>query len=143
MEKCFKIRGCIEFKCILSFDLNDESFHKIMVPHRYSYGIILFSYQLVVFKGSLALIAFSHDPNIYPYVNYNIWVMEDYGVAESWTKKCVVSTDWVHKFYGYTDKGDFIYPESLNQNVLAVKDADWLAYIANSVESLVLLDEGK
>ena len=44
------------FQCILSFDLNDESFREIMVPRRYSYGIILFSYQLVVFKGSLALI---------------------------------------------------------------------------------------
>ena len=80
-------------------------------------------------------------------------VMEDYGVAESWTKKCIVSIDWVHKFYGYTDKGELlikndigvvsIYPESLNQNILAIKDADWLAYIANSVESLVLLGDSK
>ena len=79
--------------------------------------------------------------------------MEDYGVAESWTKKCIVSIDWVHKFYGYTDKGELlikndigvvsIYPESLNQNILAIKDADWLAYIANSVESLVLLGDSK
>ena len=74
-------------------------------------------------------------------------VMEDYGVAESWTKKCIVSIDWVHKFYGYIDKGELLikndigvvssYPESLNQNILAI--ADWLANIANSVESLVLL----
>ncbi|XP_030936707.1 uncharacterized protein LOC115961963 [Quercus lobata] len=34
-----------------------------------------------------------------------------------------------------------IYPESLNQNILAIKDANWLAYIANSVESLILLDD--
>ncbi|KAK9993101.1 hypothetical protein SO802_022804 [Lithocarpus litseifolius] len=79
--------------CILSPDLNDESFHKIMVPH------------------------------------------------------------WVHKFYGCIDKGELlikndvkvvsIYPESLNQNILAIKDVDWLAHIANLVESLVLLDENR
>ena len=34
--------------------------------------------------------------------------MEDYGVAESWTKKCIVSIDWVHKFYGYIDKGELL-----------------------------------
>ena len=79
--------------------------------------------------------------------------MEDYSVAKSWTQKCVVSIDWVHKFYGCIDKGELliqndigvvsIYPESLNQNILAIKDANWLAYIANSVESLILLDDGK
>ena len=79
--------------------------------------------------------------------------MEDHGVAESWTQKCTVSIDWVHKFYGYTDKGELlikndigvvsIYPESLNQNILAIKDADWLADIINSVESLVILDDGQ
>ena len=125
------------FQCILSFDLNDESFREIMVPRRYSWNNSIF----LSTSGFQGITGF----------NYNIWVMEDYGVAESWTKKRIVSKDRVHKFYGYTDKGELlikndigmvsIYPESLNQNVLAVKDADWLAYIANSEESLVLLDD--
>jgi hypothetical protein len=31
-------------------------------------------------------------------------------------------------------------PESLNKNILAIEDAQWVGYTPNSMESLVLLD---
>jgi hypothetical protein len=58
--------------------------------------------------------------------------MREYGVVESWTKKCV-PVDWVQwNFYGCTDNGELLIenatglvsfdPESLNENILAIED---------------------
>uniref|UniRef100_A0A2N9GGA6 F-box associated beta-propeller type 1 domain-containing protein n=1 Tax=Fagus sylvatica TaxID=28930 RepID=A0A2N9GGA6_FAGSY len=104
--------------------------------------------QLVVFKGLLALTAFGTDLN--DIGKCHIWVMREYGVAESWTKKAV-SMDWIDNFYGCTDNGELLIqnatglvlfdPESLNENVLAIDDFNWVDYTANSMESLVLVND--
>ena len=61
--------------------------------------------------------------------------------------------DWVDYFFGCTDDGELLIkndtgpvsidPESQNQNILAIEDADWMGFTANSMESLILLDGGK
>ncbi|KAK7845836.1 f-box protein [Quercus suber] len=85
----------------------------------------------------------------------DIWVMEEYGVAESWTRKYTVPMIRVEfvNFYGCTDNGELFIknatrlisfdPESQKQNILAIEDADWVGFTANSMESLILLDGGK
>uniref|UniRef100_A0A2N9FNF2 F-box associated domain-containing protein n=1 Tax=Fagus sylvatica TaxID=28930 RepID=A0A2N9FNF2_FAGSY len=80
----------------------------------------------------------------------HIWVMREYGVVESWTKKSVPNGFGLQDFYGCTDNGELLIenatglvsldPESLNENKLAIEDAQWMAYTPNSMESLVLLD---
>ena len=40
-------------------------------------------------KGSLALILFGKDIDAITHFICNIWVMREYGVVDSWTKKCV------------------------------------------------------
>uniref|UniRef100_A0A7N2RE12 Uncharacterized protein n=2 Tax=Quercus lobata TaxID=97700 RepID=A0A7N2RE12_QUELO len=81
--------------------------------------------------------------------------MEEYGVAESWTKKYSVPMirGSVVNFYGCTDNGELLIknatglisfdPESRNQNFLAIEDADWVGFTANSMKSLILLDGGR
>ncbi|XP_050263049.1 uncharacterized protein LOC126707449 [Quercus robur] len=77
--------------------------------------------------------------------------MEEYGVPESWTRKFVIPMKWVRweHFFGCTNNGELLInnatglvsidPESQNQNILAIEDANWVAFSA-SMESLVLLD---
>ena len=158
-KRCIFVNGALHFIAygqgydfILSFDVDDERFREIKLPQNYSSGFNLRSRQLEVYKGSLALIVFCHDP-----VNRGciclIWEMEEYGVAESWTwtKKCI-TMDSFYSCYGCIDNGEILIknanglvsfdPEN-HQNIFAIEDARWADYTANSMESLVLLDGGK
>ncbi|KAL4616413.1 hypothetical protein ACB092_07G197100 [Castanea dentata] len=131
---------------ILSFDVNDESFREIMLPCN-PLDVATSVTQLALFKGSLALFVFSDS--IWGAL-CNIWVMEEYGVAESWTRKYTLPIIWNNHFYGCTDNGEVLIkdatglisfdPESRKQNILAIEDADWVGFTANSMESLILLD---
>uniref|UniRef100_A0A2N9GB61 F-box domain-containing protein n=1 Tax=Fagus sylvatica TaxID=28930 RepID=A0A2N9GB61_FAGSY len=68
---------------ILCFDVNDERFREILLPA----NRLLFK-QLVVFKGSLALVGLAGVLNEEGYICH-IWVMRQYGVVESWTRRTV------------------------------------------------------
>uniref|UniRef100_A0A7N2RB33 F-box domain-containing protein n=1 Tax=Quercus lobata TaxID=97700 RepID=A0A7N2RB33_QUELO len=97
---------------ILSFDVNDESFREMLLPFNHI-DVVTFSHH-ALFKGSLALFCFC----------------------------------WL--FYGCTDKGELLIknatglisfdPENQKQNILAIEDADWVGFTANSMESLILLN---
>ena len=137
---------------ILSFDVNDESFREIMLPPNGPNHLDVVTVNLAVFKGSLAVFVFVQ---LRQGILCQIWVMEEYGVTESWTRKYMVPMiwDWVDYFFGCTDNGELLIkndtgpvsidPESQNQNILAIEDADWMGFTANSMESLILLDGGK
>uniref|UniRef100_A0A2N9GVE0 F-box associated beta-propeller type 1 domain-containing protein n=1 Tax=Fagus sylvatica TaxID=28930 RepID=A0A2N9GVE0_FAGSY len=104
---------------ILSFDVNDERFWKIMLPQNYYVGFTPDVERLEVFKGLLALIAFGIDLN---------------GIG-----KCHI---WVMREYGVNATGLVLFdPESLNENVLAIEGVNLVDYTANSMESLVLLND--
>ncbi|KAL4616411.1 hypothetical protein ACB092_07G197000 [Castanea dentata] len=136
---------------ILSFNVNDESFREIMLPSS-PFDVDTNFTQHASFKGSLAFFAFADSLRG---AFCNIWVMEEYGVAESWTRIYRVPMIWVGdvRFCGCTDNGEVwiknstglisFDPESQNLNVLGVEDADWVGFTANSMESLILLNGGK
>ncbi|XP_050245406.1 F-box/kelch-repeat protein At3g23880-like [Quercus robur] len=142
---------------ILSFDVNDEIFREIRLPENYLDRFI-FDYQavhqLVVFKGSLALIVFG--PPVFDYEDgdvldkCDIWVMGQYGVVESWTKK-TVGLKRIKNFFGCTESGQLLImmppgrtvsydPESLYDNNIGISSPNWMAYTTDLMESLVLLD---
>ena len=137
-----------ENRFILSFDVNDETFRKIMLPQDDLVGFCPLFERIAVFKGLLALFSFGEDLDDITVV-CNVWVMREYGVVESWTKKCV-PVDLVQNFYGCTDNGELLIenetgfvsfdPESLYENILAIEVPQWVRYTTNSIESLVLLD---
>ena len=143
------IANTCRHRFILSFDVHDETFHEIMMPLPLPQNYSL-SFQLAVFKGLLAVSFLSHGV-------YNtgclchFWVMEEYGVVGSWTRKCSIPMDSPHDFYCCTDNGELLFksanglvsinpPESQNSSILAIEDANWVGFSADSMESLVLLD---
>ena len=82
-----------------------------------------------------------------------IWVMREYGIVESWTKTKVLF-DRVMTFFDCTNSGEFLIQtfdsrlvsidsESLQANDLGIQTTPWLAYTADLVENLVLLDQVK
>ena len=137
---------------ILSFNVKDESFREIMLPPNSLDGVRGYFGDFLLFKGSLAVFVLSND---HQGILCHVWFMKEYGVAESWTKKYRVQTDWLCNgdFFGSTNNGELLIKnatglvsidsESQNQNILAIEDANWVAFSANSMESLVLLDGGR
>ncbi|KAL0009560.1 hypothetical protein SO802_011062 [Lithocarpus litseifolius] len=148
------------YEFILCFDVDNEQFWEIKLPHNYSNGLSLKFKQLVVFKGSLALIAFGQDEAELVEV-CRIWVMSEYGLADSWTPTLSVPLSGVADFLGCTGSGELVImksgnqvfsfdPENQNENDLGIQNLTPLEilpplkprfYTANLIESLVLLDE--
>ncbi|KAK7825350.1 pentatricopeptide repeat-containing protein [Quercus suber] len=139
---------------ILSFDISDESFHEIMMPRNHFDSETIKFNKLAVYKGLPADFVFARDDGNERgrRILCHIWVMEKYGVAKSWTRKFVIPMKWVWagNFFGCTNNGELLIknatglvsidPESQNQNILDIEDANWVAFSTNSMESLVLLD---
>uniref|UniRef100_A0A2N9H1Z7 F-box domain-containing protein n=1 Tax=Fagus sylvatica TaxID=28930 RepID=A0A2N9H1Z7_FAGSY len=136
-------------KFILSFDLNDERFREIMLPRDYLDGISGRFECLAAFKESLAFIVFGEGLVDLTGICH-IWVMREYGVVESWTKKCIPMGLFYTSFYDCIDTGEFLVqnvnglvsfdPESLNEDFLEINNKDWVHYTTDSLENLVLLD---
>nr|POF20302.1 f-box protein [Quercus suber] len=140
-----------DYKFILSFDVDDERFREIRLPQNYLAGVSLRNEWLAILKGSLALIVIGDDQTDSSGVCH-IWVMTEYGVAKSWTKKSVPMDKHV-KFLSCTINGELLIrrydlkvrivsfdPESLKEEVLRIPDPRDVIYTTNFVESLVLLD---
>ena len=148
---------------ILSFDVNDEIFREIRLPENYLDEFYSkfddHVHQLVVFKGMLALVVLGPAENVDEdddEINTDIcliWVMREYGIVESWTKTKVLF-DLVMTFFDCTNSGEFLIQtfdsrlvsidsESLQENNLRIQTTPWLAYTADLVENLVLLDQVK
>ena len=91
-----------DHKFIMYFDVNDERFREILLPQNYLDGLSPYSQHLAVFKGLLALIVFDGYSQI-----CHIWMMEEYGVAESWIKKSVPMKEALW-FLGITFNGELL-----------------------------------
>ncbi|KAK7824319.1 f-box protein [Quercus suber] len=112
------------------FDVNDERFREILLPQNYLDGLSPYSQHLAVFKGLLALIVLEEKSNI-----CHIWMMKEYGVAESWIKKSVPMKEVV-RFLGFTVNGELLiqkfnpfrtlsfHPESLNEKILEIPEVE-------------------
>jgi F-box interacting protein len=64
-------------RCIVSFDLQKESYEKILPPE----GVDVGNLTLSVLRDCLSIFAGHHD----------IWVMKEYGIQESWIKLFTIS----------------------------------------------------
>nr|XP_023926068.1 F-box protein CPR1-like [Quercus suber] len=138
---------------ILTFDVNVEKFGMMETP----FAVIRSNLCPRVFKGKLALTE-KGDP-----LFFNVWVMKEYGIHQSWTKLFVVPFHRVERFNGYSDNGLLIVEKSydifsangevertdlkrisIDIETLHEKDVggiqDFLRSGTNFMESLVLLD---
>ncbi|KAM4071905.1 hypothetical protein ACJW30_11G093700 [Castanea mollissima] len=140
-------------RTIMAFDVNSEKFRKLALPHG-SIDENTFQTFLASFKGKLAFITWERSEQ--PRTQYSIWVMKEYGVFESWNKLCVVPFERVSHCSAFTENGsllvcyindqeekpDFKFVLVDTETLHEKKDPDIQqhSYVANFMESLVLLD---
>ena len=111
--------GEVEFqnrKTILSFDVDDDKFGEIALPGGHGLKPLhseRYKENLAVFKGKLAFITFENREFVYFRDSIGscqcvIWVMEEYGVCESWNKLFSVRLGEVESFFGCTRFGELL-----------------------------------
>ncbi|KAB1224714.1 hypothetical protein CJ030_MR1G017703 [Morella rubra] len=94
---------------IMSFDVSNEKFRESELPPRLSDEIESGHdlAKLCDYKGKLGLFILTYaDGGCQSYIS--IWVMMDYGVAESWTKSVVVQFHKRVRFFGFTEDGGLV-----------------------------------
>ncbi|XP_050209709.1 F-box/kelch-repeat protein At3g06240-like [Mercurialis annua] len=78
-------------KMIASFDLSNEAFQKLMLPHALA-ELSDSDFSLTVYNQSLAVINYGEfNREQFYYLRCSIWVMKQYGAAESWTKQFTIN----------------------------------------------------
>ncbi|KAI8006191.1 F-box protein [Camellia lanceoleosa] len=98
-------------RSIVSFDLADEQFREVPRPECGSLNRT--NYHLAVLGGCLSAVVW--------YQRFEIWVMEEYSVKESWTKKFNIE-DWSRQFWkpGFRRRPYGIWKNVLNQRFARV-----------------------
>ncbi|KAK3195754.1 hypothetical protein Dsin_027064 [Dipteronia sinensis] len=160
------VNGCVHWfayrtkdasgKFILAFDFDSEEFGEITLPKYHHNGDSQFHGHrpeafLAVLRESLALIASFYKNRL---ICYNIWVMREYGMAESWSKQySVVPKDRIFRCLGIVNNRDLMLDAGDEKGVISyeldkqeynkplVFDED-LDGLITFHESLVLYEEG-
>ncbi|KAF5948603.1 hypothetical protein HYC85_014560 [Camellia sinensis] len=98
-------------RSIVSFDLADEQFREVPRPECGSLNRT--NYHLAVLGGCLSAVVWCQ--------RFEIWVMEEYSVKESWTKKFNIE-DWSRQFLkpGFRQRPYGIWKNVLNQRFARV-----------------------
>ena len=108
---------------IVSFDMEDEAFREVAMPKSLQ-GVKSLNVTLAVVDGLLALVPlniFGDEDDF-----HSVWVMKEYGVAESWTK--LFDIESLQTVKGFTKNGE----------ILLVKDEKLYSYEPNSQKYLDL-----
>lgn len=145
---------------IVSFDLVNESFHQVEMPPNLMLRKVRDNTHVLRYGDSIALF----ETGFYEEVaDFDLWVMKEYGVAESWTKLCTVSLPMVYilRPFGFRRTGEVVVQVAYDGDLYEwdmlkmlklvdpkskqVKDfgTDGCRYhfVGSFTESLVLLDQ--
>lgn len=92
---------------VVSFDTGDELFRPIVVPDGVGTDLsCLVSVRPAVFLGDLALIECKISTG---QENWGVWVMREYGVAESWTEHlCLEVGQVLERMVGFRKSGELL-----------------------------------
>uniref|UniRef100_A0A2P2JLA4 F-box domain-containing protein n=1 Tax=Rhizophora mucronata TaxID=61149 RepID=A0A2P2JLA4_RHIMU len=99
------------FNFVLAFDIANETFKKMELPQELLRGS--HRYSILEAKGSLACFDYHKDvddliPGPPGFNGYSIWVMKEYGMANSWIQMCTFAPMekllWVYGFWGNGDE---------------------------------------
>ncbi|KAK9932907.1 hypothetical protein M0R45_020127 [Rubus argutus] len=145
---------------IVSFDLVNESFHQVEMPPNLMLRKVRDDTHVLRYGDSIALFETGSYEEV---ADFDLWVMKEYGVAESWTKLCTVSLPMVYilRPFGFRRTGEVVLQvahdgDSYHWDMLKmlklvdpkskqVKDfgTDGYRYhfVGSFTESLVLLDQ--
>ncbi|KAK3031225.1 hypothetical protein RJ639_036880 [Escallonia herrerae] len=127
------VNGAVHGRCskrrperIMSFHFQEERFGEIMLPEReldgersnFKDSIGAFKEALGEMKGSLALFRWYAQSR-----NCQVWVMEEYGAAESWCKLfTIVVKDRIFQPICFTKDGEVVIQETEDGRRLALCD---------------------
>ncbi|XP_050224694.1 putative F-box protein At3g17490 [Mercurialis annua] len=139
---------------VASFDLSNEAFGELMLPHSLA-ELSHLKLSLIVYRQSLAVV-YPEDPkfdnNSYHCEKYSIWVMQEYGAHESWSKLFNIDLEnrgGFRSVLGFQGNGGILVenfnrkmasydPETQRVTPLEV-DGFYFKVHSNYMESLVLL----
>nr|AIG62953.1 S-locus F-box protein type-13 [Solanum chilense] len=121
------IKGEIDEYLILCFEMSTEIFHSLKIPEP-CYLMYGPSCKLMLLQDSLALIYHPYSEPVIPDEKdlINIWIMKDYNVYESWTKKYTIRGHqidfplaiWKGYLFLYQSGSGSMMSYNLNSNVV-------------------------
>lgn len=133
---------------IVSFNVGDEAFREMAVPE--SLQGYLLNMAVMVLNGYLALVPCNRRSGD---ECHSVWVMKEYGVAESWTKLFDIDIDGggLVRVIGFTKNGEVLLvtkdgklvsyePRSQETMDLHIRGLTESFYLNTYVESIVLLN---
>ncbi|CAK9184033.1 unnamed protein product [Ilex paraguariensis] len=143
-----------EMELIISFDLSNEVFQQIAVPGYCGFDCNI-KREIVVLKGSLAVIVYSWRDLVDR--SFEVWLMTEYGVQESWTKFTIGPFSTVVWPVGIWRKDEIIFQylhhctyqlflyDSSSQEIYYFPSHGAMDFfkVLNYVESLVPVNGGK
>lgn len=147
-QSCGQGNGSTSFRSlIVGFGMDNETFSEIMLPSALAMELTM-NLFIKTYRNSLAVINQREIDN----KSCNIWVMQEYGVVESWTK--MYSIDLVHgmvKVVGFRKNGDILVsmenkelaaydPKTRDNKELGIKGSVRSFYADSFSETLALLE---
>ncbi|KAE9450460.1 hypothetical protein C3L33_17643, partial [Rhododendron williamsianum] len=142
---------------IIAFHMDNEVFREIPIPgYELPPPITYLSIRLSVVSEKLAYFVSRDDGIIGGVVSWDLWVLEDYGVAEFWTKLHTIRLHGIGSFIyplqslkkgeilfgGLEDKKLYSFDLKRQEIKETDQEVDGLPDVFNYTESLVLLNEG-
>ncbi|XP_050218358.1 F-box protein At3g07870-like [Mercurialis annua] len=138
---------------ILRFHVGDEVFRRIKLPGSLVYGLGAHVYVSGYKQSSIAVFY----KNFFGPVEWQVWVMKEYGVVESWTKILTIDESMgLPGPMGFRRNGDLMIecyhgdirslePESRKTKRLRIcgENTGYYSFVDSYAESLVLFDRGK
>ncbi|GLT78066.1 hypothetical protein SLA2020_496130 [Shorea laevis] len=119
---------------IVSFNMKDEAFGEVGMPKSLQ-GLVGWKITVALLDGLLALV----HRNVDGYeASHDVWVMKEYGVAESWTKLFDVRIGALDRVIGFTKSGEVLLQKAEYVDPFCDDRED--IYLGSYVESLVLLN---
>ncbi|CAK9172850.1 unnamed protein product [Ilex paraguariensis] len=143
--------SCEPLTLIVSFDLGEEVFHEIVLPEALA-GEIATNLSTSVFRESLAVIKYDKEIGT---TSCCVWVMKEYGVADSWTKLFSIHlVGTLEKIIGFRKNGEVLLSSrscklvAYDPKMGLIKDLEILGdtrsfHVDTYMETLVLLGKSK
>ena len=104
---------------ILSFNIGDEIFHEMALPKSLEEADE-FNSRVAVLGGSLAFVKSAIDDSNHYETCYSVWMMKEYGVAESWAKLFDIDVGvQISRVVGFTKIGEVLVTNAGNGKLLS------------------------
>ncbi|XP_004248467.1 F-box protein At3g07870-like [Solanum lycopersicum] len=132
---------------VMTFSIADEVFGEIMLPDALV-GVIATNLSVLLFEESLAVVKYEREIDV---ASCEVWVMNQYGVSESWSRLYSINlVAGMERVVGFRKNGEVLFstrssdlvsydPNSGQNRGLRIQGSSRSFYVQNYMESLILL----